>query len=483
MKGTLKTVFITLLIFFGHKPPLQAQNQCNCSESFEELYSYIEQEYPGWKHKVNPKTENAFAKLTVDTRKLVKNGDNAMCTFAVQKWVAFFDDGHLQVIYNIPPAETLPESIRISEAATKGLYKKYNHSSIEGIWTSEDESYKIAVIKAKNSIYSNAFQGIVLESKNINFKPGMVKFEIANNGTDVLYYFADLSSGYHSLKRTEKNELMFSNRSNVFTRKKNGNSVSSITSTNNSSDFNYKILDSETVVVSIPTFLQDYDSTMVKFFDAVKPFISSHKNLIIDLRGNGGGGNPVWLPFQPYIYTNPIKFESQVAYLAPENSKFWLIEEGWIDNIDTTTAFYKSEAIQKVLPRATENSKLIKSKMGSSDFVELENGIYEQDSIYKYPEKVAIIVDRSGASQTETVCIETKQSTKVTTYGEPTDGTVDYIIIRERNLSCNLFSLMLPIGHRPNLQENALDKTGFIPDILIPEDTPDWIEFVRKAMK
>ncbi len=54
-------------------------------------------------------------------------------------------------------------------------------------------------------------------------------------------------------------------------------------------------------------------------------------NLILDLRGNGGGGDASFQPIMPWIYSNPIIVDGNDVYATVDNISRW---ELLLDNPD-----------------------------------------------------------------------------------------------------------------------------------------------------
>jgi hypothetical protein len=69
----------------------------SCAADFDSLYSTVQQDYAGFRSKAQEGTA-ALAALTDSVRAEVHtSADPAACTAALQRWIAFFADPHLQV--------------------------------------------------------------------------------------------------------------------------------------------------------------------------------------------------------------------------------------------------------------------------------------------------------------------------------------------------------------------------------------------------
>lgn len=80
-------------------------------------------------------------------------------------------------------------------------------------------------------------------------------------------------------------------------------------------------VDSCTWLIRVPSCKPDlYDGTV----NALKQFMESEcENLIIDIRGNGGGGDNVWDKYCDLLYDHPYKPEITWFRNTPQNLLFW----------------------------------------------------------------------------------------------------------------------------------------------------------------
>ena len=80
-------------------------------------------------------------------------------------------------------------------------------------------------------------------------------------------------------------------------------------------------VDSCTWLIRVPSCEPDfYDGTA----NALQQFMTSEcENLIIDIRGNGGGGDNVWEKYYDLLYDHPYKTEITWFRNTPKNLLFW----------------------------------------------------------------------------------------------------------------------------------------------------------------
>lgn len=88
----------------------------------------------------------------------------------------------------------------------------------------------------------------------------------------------------------------------------------------------------------------------------------------------------------------------------------------------------------------------MEGKMGQ--FIPYSEGNYygfsKQDSVYKNPQNVGILIDKRCGSTTEAFILNARQSKKVKLFGTPTYGAIDYVSIRKFDFGSNDYNLYIP---------------------------------------
>jgi C-terminal processing protease CtpA/Prc len=104
------------------------------------------------------------------------------------------------------------------------------------------------------------------------------------------------------------------------------------------------------------------------------------------------------------------------------------------------------------------------------------------DSISRYPQRVAFLIDQQSGSSSEFFVFEGKQTKKVTLFGTNTAGVMDYGNAHSMPLSCGQYQLGIARGRNGWIDRFGyrIDNVGFAPDVRIPATEKDWIGFVMK---
>lgn len=214
--------------------------------------------------------------------------------------------------------------------------------------------------------------------------------------------------------------------------------------------FKFKMINENTCYLKIPHFMYKHlvDSLVNKSIDS----ILSNRNLIIDIRDNGGGGDASFNELLPIIATNDIYIRG-IEYLATKTN--WEFSQKFV----TIGAWDEKLAGQFIKAPWINSNKLI------FPTYRFENRVNE------FPKQVAVLIDGGVGSAAEQFVFCAKQSLKVKVFGENTAGTYDYSNCRPFEVLKDSIYIQAPTTKLKGLPKNAIDKHGIAPDFyLYPED-------------
>lgn len=158
-------------------------------------------------------------------------------------------------------------------------------------------------------------------------------------------------------------------------------------------------VDSLTWLIRVPSCEQDFHEGAIK---ALQQFLASDcENLIIDIRGNGGGSDAVWEQYYDLLYDHTYKREIKWFRNTPKNLLFWknLLEQ------------QPSSANARYLIEKSEASRDIFVKQGESD-----DGSTRQTSTRI--KRAAVLIDFMTASAAESLAeFVKKHSDRAKVYG------------------------------------------------------------------
>jgi len=476
----MKTINFTLIFIFMTVTFSFSQN-CDCNSNFEWMKKTFEENDAGFQYIINKKGQSAYNlhnKLMLEKIRNAKNSDE--CSRLLSEWLMFFRSGHIGIEHIID--ETSSSQTTAMYETWSGNIQKFEEyikikkeADFEGVW--ETDPYKIG-IKREGTNYI----GFIIESGVDSWKPCMVKLKIEQDGNTLKSTFYMQN---HLPVKNENTELLGKNYlligqwlllkrlSPVFPEYQpvieNYNKIM------NASEPYLEELNATTLYLRIPSFRKELRFSIDSVIDANRNRILKTKNLIIDLRNNGGGSDEQWENLIPFLYTNPIRRMGTEFLSTKLNNQFWL-------NALTTPNKYITESERERYENFYDS---LQSKVG--EFVKLDDKdffIATQNSVYEYPKNVGIIMNKNCASATEGFLFEAKQSKKVKLFGTSTSGMFDISNVITAESPDKEFRLYYGMSRNLGISDFSIDDIGFQPDFYIDKTIPQykWVEFVNEIL-
>lgn len=448
---------------------------CSCADDFDYLVKKVETNYIGYYIKVTGRNRNQYNQIKDALREKALKVSDRDCVPVLKDYLSYFRDYHLYITEapqfsesELQQMAAATENSGMTEARIKN-YLDRNASAldpIEGLWYSAKG--KFAVIKDSKR---QKFIGIVLAPSSGSWTAGQIIAEFWKQKAGkykTLYYTDDhsernLEASIHKgillniigagggwgktfpLKESEKNLLDPADPQSPA----------------------IKIIDKNTVLISLPSFGgAGYYEKLESLLKDNKERILAGTNLIIDLRGNGGGSRIDSL-LTPFVLSGRIKQNDANLALASEDNlkvfKFLKKQRGDKASDSLTPVIEKMEA---------NPNKIVPYK---------EESYMTPEVLYSAPANVAILIDRGVGSAAEAFILDAVQSSRVTLFGENTRGNIDYQQTYAFPLECKKRGLFLsyPFYTRTRtLPKGAIDYKGIPPDIRVPQNVRDEIHFV-----
>lgn len=231
-------------------------------------------------------------------------------------------------------------------------------------------------------------------------------------------------------------------------------------------------LNPETILLRLPSF----EWSEKKKIDSLINHFSIHfKEIpywIIDIRGNIGGTDYAFKNLLPFIDTSPITIMPDEYWSSKGNIE--ILKANLNDNSLSKDG---KEFLKKVI-------KLMENNIGK--FVNpsvKDRFVVNIDSIYRYPKKIGVLIDRNSMSSAESFLLRAKQSKKVKIFGENSAGSLDYANAQFFDLPCKTFNLVIAMSRSKRLPLHPIDNVGITPDVKIPNSKPDKINIVLNELK
>lgn len=239
-----------------------------------------------------------------------------------------------------------------------------------------------------------------------------------------------------------------------------------------------EMVDDETFLLRFPTCQGD-DAYVKWSWDAVEKYRKSGcKNLIVDIRGNGGGADWQYYPIFQLLYLQPGKTHGIMLRNTKDNRERW---QTWMENDEHRKALCDNAAAHEEKTFAA----------WSDEYYDLE--LDKVDA--RRPEKTAIIIDRSVASSGEQLILDVRAvAPDVKLYGrDNTLGCIDISNVVGVQLPNVPNSIQIPttISMRVVKGEQLIDGRGIEPDVRMDLPLPDsltsnidtWVRWVSDDLR
>lgn len=395
----------------------------------------------------------------------------------MREWLSFFRKGHLSIapIYNDTITDETTNSwpsIYITEIQIKEQVNK-NNLSFEGIWRTESDT--IGIVKK-----DGAYKGIILSSAHSAWYQSYVKLFINKDSSGVFYWGNFSPDKFDNATLISKNILKLGYNYLVRLYPKftdNDTNLLFAKEMTTNLPFVQKISD-KTVLLRIPTFSGSAKKTIDSLLTVNEKLLKSTANLIIDIRGNGGGSDMSYAQIIPLLYTNPIRNIGVALYSTELNNQRML------DFYNYSEKYGFSEDEKRWFKKSYDT---LENHLG--EFVNLDSGkvisIESLDTVFPLPNNVGVIIDGANGSTAEQFLLAARQSKKVKLFGTTTAGVLDISNMYFVTSPDKQFRLGYSLSKSYRIPEMAIDGKGITPDYYIDKSIPDtyWLSFVQKILE
>jgi Peptidase family S41 len=465
--------FLLVVILLGWCKCLEAQ-QCDCYKNFSFTVAGIEANYIGYKDKIKkyyPAGITAVTNRMLNRSKTVK--DEFSCLLLIHSWLQLFKDGHVRITVNTDTATEADirhlffnaEKSTVTETDFYNYIKgkKQVSDSLSGIWEDQRKNYRIGIMP--DPLRPNSYTSLVLATKNPLWQKNLVKLRISKHSTqyrlDYIYANNHAKSGASFYFNSQAMYL-----GEYGTWRKN-TSVDEKTADFGRQDYSapsFTVIDNGNCLLTIPSCHSVYVKKVDSIIAANYTVLASTPHLLIDLRGNTGGSVLIFEKLLPLLYTGPIISKGS-SVLASENTiQYYSITDypGLPDSMKTVFA---------------KEARLLSEHKGQIFNLWPDDTLVFSTTL-RYPEKVSILINGSCASSTELFLLNAVQSKKVTLFGQPTLGGVDYTDGVPLNLPCKWLQVNYSSSRTNRWPAVQIDNIGIKPDITIPYTVNNWLRFV-----
>lgn len=465
----MKYILVTALLLVT----LHVRSQtCSCEKEFLYIKSVVENGFAGFPDNVAKLTEAGYKKKVDQLLKLTHNkfaSDN--CILIISQYLHLFKSYHLgywssfdRIKIDTPFVNQRP----LYNITDKDIERLKKSRSWEGIYYfRRDSSIKIAFIKDPAALHD--YLGVTLESKLPTWKKGMIKLEgklVNDSVMKGLYYMRNHRPEEQGWGLWDNNNRISGDwlREGAFVKPE----IAPVAPSRKPSPaIDARSLSPNTFYIKMSSFGPAAKRPIDSILKANEQLLSTIPNLVLDIRGNGGGGDGCWEPFIPYFYTNPIRVIGADALVSETNID---ILKKQLENKDLS-----KEEIDYFNNKLALMEKA-KGRWAVSNADEIDSAFTEK----AFPKKIIIIVNNECGSAAEEFLLAARQSSKVTLVGENSIGNLDYSNVLYAPFLCYPYTLQYPITRSRRLDlGQGIDNAGIAPKIYLPKGK-DWLEEALK---
>jgi hypothetical protein len=450
---------------------------CGCAQDFDYVVRYLERNLPAYPRDVTAQTRPAYERLKRRLRRAAAQQATPMrCLPVLVTYVEFFRDQHTTIAGAPGTAVNDRDSLAVRQFQASAEYqhtetvhlqpvRPHALAAIEGRYQTPDSTYQIQIQPARTAFRD--FVGVIVHSRTPLWTVGQVKLELQllpqGGGYRVIQYNRNHSAAYLGDVRQEQGYLQGTSWQKMGV---------PATPPMGKAPLAYRPLTTATGYLRIPSFnggLHAQLDSVYRLVAAAPP-----RNLLIDVRGNGGGSDGNVAGLVPFLYTAPFQDDQREEYYVTPDNVQRLAD--YYRGMQRDSASYGAAALQHLrttlrwLQQAPSGQFLTNTTATLKTFT----GVATQ------PERVVILYDRGCASSCETLLFWAKHSTKTTLAGEHSGGYVGYGNVFSVPTPCLGFVLTSTTLRLPN--QVPYEAVGVAPDVSLKREE-DWLMQAQRLLE
>jgi len=467
----------------GEAAPAGSPSTCGCAEELDSLVEKVEADYIGFHQLLPTLDRKLYAAWKQALRTRAAKATDAECFEILVEYPDRFRDGHL--FLSEQPKLSAEETTRLAAATetldwTEASVRSYLEQNaarldpIEGLWYSDTARFGIVRDRASRR---RDFVAVQLSSGVENWKPGQVRAEIdaEKDGSYKARFFYRDHSLHHLRGAIYKGSLL---RLPPVVLGKAYPVPAGLLDPSNPRNPTLAVLPGGAIVISLPSHSGEYRPRLEQLIAEHLAALRAAPLLIVDIRGNEGGGAQTSDPLAPFYYSDVRRARrswsgKEAIVSSPDQIHYF---EGLVKNMDPDSSLGK---------RFAALVERMKRELGKVIATEIWGGPDPSRSkpsvVYPKPEHFAILMDRGAESAAEAFVLNTWVYDRVELFGDNSGGTIDYQSVFMVPLACPRHSLWLgypTIAGSEFLPRGGFNGAGIPPDVRIPRGTADPIQFI-----
>ncbi|WP_177204572.1 S41 family peptidase [Hymenobacter arizonensis] len=450
---------------------------CGCVQDFDFVVSYLERNLPAYPRDVTAQTRPAYERLKRRLRQGASlQSTPTRCLPILVAYVEFFRDQHTTIAGSAGVAVNDKDSLAVRRFLASAVYQQtetvrlqpvrsYPLAAIEGRYQTTDSTYQIQIQPARTRFRD--FVGVVVQSRTPLWAVGQVKLELKQLPHGSRYRIIQYNRNHSASYLGEIRQVQGYLRGTSWQKLGVPAAPPRITDT-----LAYRALTPATAYLRIPSFNGGLHAQLYSVYQKVAA--ASPQNLIIDVRGNGGGSDGNVAGLVPFMFTAPFQDDQlEEYYVTPDNVQ--RLAEHY-RGMQRDSVSYGAAALQHVRStlRWLQQAPIGQFLADPTALLKTFTGVAAR------PNRVVILYDRGCASSCETLLFWAKHSAKTTLVGENSGGYVGYGNVFSVPTPCLGFVLTSTTMRLPN--QVSYEAVGVAPDVPLGLDE-DWLTQAKRLIE
>lgn len=435
-----------------------------CPELLSAFRTKIEANYAGVKLEITGARADEHERLFRDLRAEAVHTEGEACFFVLDRYVKWFRDPHLFVFQStrLDSAESSRRASRVrggpmdETAARASLARRMaDLDPIEGIWN-DGEGLRVAVLPSPSA--PNQFTATVITSDTTVWPVGAERAAIRRLAAG--RYLVDLQSRNFSLRHLDgviHKEVILRLSPGIWAKEYPTPTIHGLVDLRQPRRPTL-VVRGRTVIVSMVSHDGSYRRIVDSLVQAHATDLRDAERIIVDLRGNEGGGALTSAALTPYLRSRDRRshpYASDTSWMLSSPDQLAYVRRAFGSD---TTLF-----VRTILERMTKSpGELVPMPPYPSG---------RADTLVVGPARVAVLVDGGTVSAAEVVVLQALASTRARVFGQPTAGALDYQSTNIVRVLPNETRWLLGYGTitaSAALPRNGMRGAGILPDVRIP---------------
>ena len=456
--------------------PVPADSTPTCAEDLDALDRKVRADYGGFPLEIRGPRKSEFDGMLAALRPRAVRAVGDACFAVLQAYADFFADPHL-FIYQSARLDSAETARRAASAEHVALtaddavrYFRGNAArldAIEGVWS--DGHLRVAIVRDPPPAVGR-FTAVVLTGDTSTWVPGGVRARFVRT-SDGRYEGEVFARNYarRQVRAAIYKRVMLRLDPGIWGKEMPTDAADSGLLDPTDPHRATLVVRDGAPVLSIPSHDPAYRPWLDSLLEARRDLLLHSDRLIVDLRGNEGGSSLMTTALMPYIVSD----SQRPPYFRDRSDQADRGKGVMLSSPDQITYAIGMMGGDTTDPSARRFLERMRASPGGfapfADTLDPPSPAHPVTPVYG-PRRVGILVDRGTVSAGEAFLIQALRSTRVTSFGQPTAGALDYQNVSIVALLPNERRWLLgypAITAQPDLPADGVRGKGIRPDVVL----------------